>query len=114
MKEIECLKQEQSLNNEMIQSLADAVSGLATALNGLKGNERITPRNSGFVTRKSDAEQLQYANQSIINDSIAPEGLSDSPTKDNSESLIVLEELPINNECERSEVKKNFLGRWRP
>ena len=40
-----------------------------------------------------------------------PEGLSDSPTKDNSESLIVLEELPINNESERlcSEVKKKIL-----
>ena len=32
MEEIECLKQEQSLNREMIQSLADAVSGLATRL----------------------------------------------------------------------------------
>ena len=112
MKEIKCLKQGQSLNSEMIQSLADTVSGLAPALKGLKGNERKTPRNSaGFVIRKSDAEQSQYANQCIINDSIVPEGLSDSPTKDNSESLIVLEELPINNESERlcSEVKKKIV-----
>ena len=111
MEEIECLKQGQSLNSEMIQSLADADSGLATALNGLKGNERKNPRNSGFVIRKSDTEQSQYANQSIINDSIVPEGLSDSSTKDNNESLIVLEELPINNESERlcSEVKKKIV-----
>ena len=111
MEEIECLKQGQSLNSEMIQSLADAVSGLATAFNGLKGNERKNPRNSGFVIRKSDTEQSQYANQSIINDSIVPEGLSDSSTKDNNESLIVLEELPINNESERlcSEVKKKIV-----
>ena len=81
MKEIECLKQGQSLNSEMIQSLADAVSGLATALNGLKGNERKNPRISGFVVRKSDTEQSQYANQSIINDSIVLEGLSDSPMR---------------------------------
>ena len=57
------------------------VSGLATAVDGLKGNERKNPRNSGFVIRKSDTEQPQYANQSIINDSIVPEGLSDSPQK---------------------------------
>ena len=105
MEEIECLKQGQSLNREMIQSLADAVSGLATALNGLKGNERKNPRNSGFVIRKSDTEQSQYANQSIINDSIVPEGLSDSSTKDNSESLIVLEE----RERLCSEVKKKIV-----
>ena len=109
--EIECLKQGQSLNSEMIQSLADAVSGLATSLNGLKGNERKNPRNSGFVIRKSDTEQSQYANQSIINDSIVLEGLSDLSTKDNNESPIVLEELPINNESERlcSEVKKKIV-----
>ena len=111
MEEIECLKQGQSLKSEMIQSLADAVSGLATSLNGLKGNERKNPRNLGFVIRKSDTEQSQYANQSIINDSIVPEGLSDLSTKDNNESLIVLEELPINNESERlcPEVKKKIV-----
>ena len=111
MEEIECLKQEQSLNREMIQSLADAVSGLATALNGLQGNDRKNPRNSGFGIQKSDTEQLQYANQSTINDSIVPEKLSDSSTKDNNESLIVLEELPISNESERlcSEVKKKTV-----
>ena len=64
MEEIEYLKQGQLLNSDMIQSLADAVCGLATALNGLKGSERKNPRNSGFVVRKSDTEQPQYTNQS--------------------------------------------------
>ena len=109
MEEIECLKQGKSLNSEMIQSLADVVSGLATAVNGLKGNERKNPRNSGFVIRKSDTEQPQYANQSIINDSIVPEGLSDSPTKDNSESLIVLGEL-IADEGHASSQQKLSYG----
>ena len=61
--------------------------------------------------RKSDTEQPQYANQSIITDSIVSEGLSGLPTKDNSESLIVLEELPTNNDSERlcSEVKKKIV-----
>ena len=64
-----------------------------------------------FELPAEEAKQSQYVNQSIINDSIVPEGLSDSSTKDNNESLIVLEELPINNESERlcSEVKKKIV-----
>ena len=46
----------------------------------------------------------------LINLSL-PTLLSGLPTKDNSESLIVLEELPTNNDSERlcSEVKKKIV-----
>jgi hypothetical protein len=60
--DIKSLKEGQMLNCEIIQSLAESVSDLASVISRVQGNE--VKNNSKFNknTEKSDVEQSEYAN----------------------------------------------------
>jgi hypothetical protein len=60
--DIKSLKAGQMLNCEIIQSLAESVSDLASVISRVQGNEVKNNSNFSKNTEKSDVEQSEYAN----------------------------------------------------
>ncbi len=83
--DIKSLKEGQMLNCEIIQSLAESVSDLASVISRVQGNEINNNSNFNKNTEKSDVEQSEYANFANTKGSFALEELTD-PLMNNNNS----------------------------
>ena len=116
------------LNCEIIQSLAESVSDLASVISRVQGNEVKNNSNFSKNTEKSDVEQSEYANFANTKSSFVLEELTDSlmnnnnnndrislmkenvlESNDNDMSYINLISLMNNNNDRISLMKENVL-----
>jgi hypothetical protein len=81
--DIKSLKAGQMLNCEIIQSLAESVSDLASVISRVQGNEVKNNSNFSKNTEKSDVEQSEYANFANTKSSFVLEELTDSLMNNN-------------------------------
>jgi hypothetical protein len=117
--DIKSLKEGQMLNCEIIQSLAESVSDLASVISRVQGNEVENNSNFNKNTEKSDVEQSEYANfaNTNFNKNTEKSNVEQSEYANfaNTKSCFVLEELtdPLmnnNNSNDRiSLMKENDL-----
>ncbi len=117
--DIKSLKEGQMLNCEIIQSLAESVSDLASVISRVQGNEVKNNSNFNKNTEKSDVEQSEYANfaNTNFNKNTEKSNIEQSEYANfaNNKSSFVLEELtdPLmnnNNSNDRiSLMKENVL-----
>ncbi len=117
--DIKSLKEGQMLNCEIIQSLAESVSDLASVISRVQGNEVKNNSNFNKNKEKSDVEQSEYANfaNTNFNKNTEKSNVEQSEYANfaNTKSSFVLEELtdPLmnnNNSNDRiSLMKENVL-----